>query len=132
MEGGEDRPCPLEAGVQGHQRPSGSSAPALPLGSGCSVGTKFHWWIAGNQFARKVDTDHYETLMVGLKGKIGHKRPYRRGFSYEYPDQPDRGGNVAAFMRKAAKYLLEEEEAYKKWRTGGSGGTVRDVVDRRW
>jgi hypothetical protein len=57
-----------------------------PEGSGCPVGTQFHWYILADQRVRKVDKDSYETYMRGLKYKVGHRRPHWRRMSYEYPD----------------------------------------------
>ena len=83
---------------------------SAPEGSGASKGTQFHWFIAANQIARKVDADHYETFMTGLKKKIGHKRPYWKQFSYDYPEQRGRNQEIAAFLRQATRYFIEEEE----------------------
>ena len=58
-----------------------------PTNSGASIGTKYHWYIIADQIATKIDPNSYETEMKGIKLKVGHKRPYWRKFSYNYPDQ---------------------------------------------
>jgi hypothetical protein len=45
-----------------------------PEGSGVSVGTEYHWFIAAHQNVRKLDASDYTTSMTGLKFKIAHKR----------------------------------------------------------
>ena len=81
-----------------------------PEASGPGTGTEYHWFIAANQFVRKVDADHYETFMKGLKGKIGHKRPHWKDFSYSYLEQNNKNQQIAAFLRGAGKYFIEEEK----------------------
>ena len=58
-----------------------------PNNSGASINTKFHWYIIADQIATKIDSNSYMTSMNGVKFKIGHKRPYWRAFSYNYPEQ---------------------------------------------
>ena len=58
-----------------------------PKNTGASVKTKFHWYIIADQIATKIDENTYMTSMKGVKFKLGHKRPYWRTFSYNYPDQ---------------------------------------------
>src|SRR5688572_3786902 len=58
-----------------------------PEGSGAKVGTQFHWLILAHQFVRKVDSDTWETRMVGSKYKVAHKRPHWLLWSCEYPGQ---------------------------------------------
>jgi hypothetical protein len=58
-----------------------------PENSGAARGTTFHWYILADQKATKLDNDSYQTIMEGLKFKIGHKRPHWKMFSYEYDDQ---------------------------------------------
>ena len=82
---------------------------SAPEGSGAAAGTEFHWFVAANQVARKVDADHYETLMTGLKGKLGHKRPHWKDFSYTYPEQQSKNQQIAVFLRKAARYFISED-----------------------
>ena len=62
-------------------------ANAAPVGSGVGPGSEYHWYILASQKVKKVDANAYETFMHGLKFKVGHKRPYWRSFSYEYPEQ---------------------------------------------
>ncbi len=58
-----------------------------PLNTGASINTKFHWYILADQIATKIDSNSYRTSMKGVKFKIGHKRPYWKSFSYNYPNQ---------------------------------------------
>lgn len=58
-----------------------------PINSGASTNTKFHWYIIADQIATKIDSNSYMTSMRGVKYKIGHKRPYWKTFSYNYPNQ---------------------------------------------
>ena len=78
-----------------------------PENSGCPVDTEYHWYIIADQRVRKVDKDSYETLMSGLKFKVGHKRPHWRMMSYEYPDSVPYREQVKRILRRA----LEELEA---------------------
>ncbi|MFW9874797.1 MAG: hypothetical protein ACFFG0_16945 [Candidatus Thorarchaeota archaeon] len=57
-----------------------------PKNSGVARKTKFHWYIIADQVATKIDENSYMTSMKGVKFKIGHKRPYWRTFSYNYPN----------------------------------------------
>ena len=58
-----------------------------PKNTGANIKTKFHWYIIADQIATKVDENSYMTSMKGVKFKLGHKRPYWRTFSYNYPNQ---------------------------------------------
>ena len=58
-----------------------------PKNTGANNKTKFHWYIIADQIATKIDENSYMTSMKGVKFKIGHKRPYWRAFSYDYPNQ---------------------------------------------
>lgn len=58
-----------------------------PSNTGASLNTKFHWYIIADQIATKIDSNSYMTSMKGVKFKIGHKRPYWKSFSYNYPNQ---------------------------------------------
>lgn len=60
--------------------------PAPPQ-SGAAVGTKYHWYIIADQIAEKLDANCYNTLMKGVKFKVGHKRPNWSDFSYKYAEQ---------------------------------------------
>ncbi|MFX1503457.1 MAG: hypothetical protein ACFFDH_21015, partial [Promethearchaeota archaeon] len=48
---------------------------------------KFHWYIIADQIATKITDNSYMTSMKGFKFKVGHKRPYWKTFSYNYPEQ---------------------------------------------
>ncbi|MFX0023564.1 MAG: hypothetical protein ACFE9S_14655 [Candidatus Hermodarchaeota archaeon] len=58
-----------------------------PSNTGASINTKYHWYIIADQIATKIDENSYITSMKGIKFKIGHKRPYWKSFSYNYPEQ---------------------------------------------
>lgn len=58
-----------------------------PTNTGASINTKFHWYIIADQIATKINENSYMTSMKGVKFKIGHKRPYWKTFSYNYPEQ---------------------------------------------
>ena len=45
------------------------------------VGIEFHWFVFGDQIARKVDRDSFETLMTGTRCLLGYKKPSWRQFS---------------------------------------------------
>ena len=85
------------------------SKPA-PAGSGCALGTGYHWLVIADQCVKKVSTDEYQTLMEGVKFKIGHRRPYWRNWSYTYAEQPTyRQRLISALKSELAR--LEAEEA---------------------
>ncbi|MFX1310089.1 MAG: hypothetical protein ACFE8C_10365 [Promethearchaeota archaeon] len=71
-----------------------------PSNTGASINTKFHWYIIADQIATKIDNNSYMTSMKGIKFKIGHKRPYWRNFSYNYPEQ-------LSYKEKVIKILEE-------------------------
>jgi hypothetical protein len=73
---------------------------AAPVGSGVPLGTSYDWYIVADQKVEKLDADTYATVMEGTKFKIGHKRPYWKGFSYTYPCQ-------ASYRRKVIDALKE-------------------------
>lgn len=50
-------------------------------------GTQYHWYFIGDQIVRKIDENTYQTDLNAIKYKLGHKRPYWKGFSYTYEDQ---------------------------------------------
>ena len=58
-----------------------------PVNTGASINTKYHWYILADQIATKIDNNSYMTSMKGVKFKLGHKRPYWKTFSYNYPEQ---------------------------------------------
>ncbi|MBD3196796.1 MAG: hypothetical protein GF317_17195 [Candidatus Lokiarchaeota archaeon] len=60
---------------------------SAPRNTGASIQTKYHWYLLGDQIATKLDANSYLTTFKGIKYKIGHKRPYWKKFSYEYPEQ---------------------------------------------
>jgi len=72
-----------------------------PVGSGCDLGTQYHWLIVGNQYVRKVDADTYETMMKGLKFKVGYRKPYWRKWSYEYIRQEERENTTDGYLTYA-------------------------------
>lgn len=81
-----------------------------PEGSGADPGTKYHWYILGNQRVRKVDKDTYQTMMEGLKYKLAHKRPYWKRWSSEYPDQRSRDDRLEEILEAALKRVRERKK----------------------
>ena len=78
-----------------------------PINSGASINTKFHWYIIADQIATKIDSNSYMTSMRGVKYKIGHKRPYWKTFSYNYPNQKN-------YKERVIKLLEEILDELKK------------------
>lgn len=60
---------------------------SAPMNSGAAIKTKYHWYIIADQIATKINNNSYMTSMKGIKFKVGHKRPYWKTFSYNYPEQ---------------------------------------------
>lgn len=58
-----------------------------PENSGAGIGSGFHWYIIADQKAIKIDENTYKTDLMGVKYKIGHKKPNWRNWSYKYPSQ---------------------------------------------
>ncbi|MFX1328344.1 MAG: hypothetical protein ACFE91_09380 [Promethearchaeota archaeon] len=75
-----------------------------PNNTGASINTKFHWYIIADQIATKIDENSYITSMKGIKFKIGHKRPYWKTFSYNYPNQISYKDRVIEILEE----ILEE------------------------
>lgn len=82
---------------------------SAPLNSGAGEGTDYHWLILADQHGVKLDNDQYKTLMVGTKYKMGHKRPYWRGFSYNYPEQKSYRQSLIEKLEAVVKQLKAEE-----------------------
>jgi hypothetical protein len=76
-----------------------------PTNSGASIGTKYHWYIIADQIATKIDPNSYETEMKGIKLKVGHKRPYWRTFSYNYPEQICYKERIIEILERCIKEL---------------------------
>lgn len=76
-----------------------------PINTGASINTKFHWYIIADQIATKIDNNSYMTSMKGVKFKIGHKRPYWRTFSYNYPNQPSYKERVIKILEEILSEL---------------------------
>lgn len=58
--------------------------PQAPVGTGALNNTKYHWYIIADQKVNKIDANTYNTIMTGLKYKVGHKRPNWNHWSYQY------------------------------------------------
>jgi hypothetical protein len=71
--------------------------------TGAAKGTIFHWYIIADQLATKLDSDSYQTKMTGLKFKVGHKRPYWRGFSYDYDGQMNYKNRIKRLLKEILK-----------------------------
>ena len=78
---------------------------AAPPDSGAKPDSGYHWYILADQHVRKIDKDSYDTLMTGLKFKVGHRRPYWRRWSYNYPEQPSYEDRVKDILRQALMEL---------------------------
>ncbi len=86
-------------------------ARAAPVNSGAKVNTKFHWFIIADQIATKIDANSYQTTLKGTKFKIGHKRPYWKDFSYNYPDQEDYRAHVIRILEDTLAGLKGETKS---------------------
>lgn len=73
---------------------------SAPVGTGCEPGTAYHWYIGA---VRAQGGRGLESLMEGLKFKVGHRRPHWKGWSYEYPEQEVR----EEIVEEALNYLRE-------------------------
>ena len=58
-----------------------------PEGSGAPPKTEYHWYILTHQKVVKLDANVYQTIMKGIKYKIGHKRPNWNFWSYNYQNE---------------------------------------------
>lgn len=76
-----------------------------PEGSGVPVNTEYHWYITADQVVRKVSANEYQTMMEGLKTKIGHKRPYWKRFSYDYSGQQGYKQRLLDLLKESVKRL---------------------------
>jgi hypothetical protein len=76
-----------------------------PKNTGASIKTQYHWYILADQIATKVDENSYMTSMRGMKFKIGHKRPYWRTFSYNYPEQKSYKDRIIKILEETLKNL---------------------------
>jgi len=79
-----------------------------PNNTGASLNTKYHWYIIADQIATKRDNDSYITSMKGVKFKIGHKRPYWKTFSYNYPEQISYKEHIIRILEDTLKKLRAE------------------------
>ncbi len=77
--------------------------------TGAAKGTTYHWYIIADQKAKKLDKDRYQTRMEGVKFKLGHKRPYWKSFSYDYPEQLTYRERVIKILQEALVALEGEE-----------------------
>ena len=82
---------------------------AAPANSGAKQGTQFDWYIIADQKAVKINDDQYQTLMRGVKHKVGHKRPYWRKWSFEYPEQLTHRQRVIQILQETLGRLEQEE-----------------------
>ena len=79
-----------------------------PSNTGASINTKFHWYIIADQIATKIDSNSYMTSMKGVKFKIGHKRPYWKTFSYNYPNQVTYKQRIIKILEETLMKLKNE------------------------
>jgi hypothetical protein len=80
-----------------------------PEGSGVPLKTSYHWYIMADQQVVKTTKDDYQTVMRGLKFKIGHKRPYWKNWSYGYEGQPTYRQKLIGILQSALQQLILEE-----------------------
>lgn len=81
---------------------------AAPTNSGAADNTEYHWYIIANQRVRKLDSNAYDTLMEGLKFKVGHKRPHWRNWNYQYPDQKPEKDRIIEILENTLADLKGE------------------------
>lgn len=82
---------------------------AAPEGSGVPQGTEYSWYILANQVVKKTTKDEYLTEMIGEKYKVGHKRPYWKGFSYTYQGQKTYRQKLIEVLKEALVKLEQQE-----------------------
>lgn len=80
-----------------------------PEGSGVPVGTSYHWYILADQVVKKTTANEYVTEMSGMKYKLGHRRPYWRGFSYTYPGQQTARQKLIQVLKETLDELEKQE-----------------------
>jgi len=83
--------------------------PAPPK-SGVDIGTLYHWFIIAHQKVVKVDKDSYGTVLTGAKIKIGHRRPYWRDWSYNYPNNTSMRQRIINALEANLDRLKEDED----------------------
>lgn len=76
-----------------------------PVGSGAPVGTGYHWYILADQRVLKMDQDTYNTVMEGIKFKMGHKRAYWKDWSYNYPQQKSYNETLILILKQTIQQL---------------------------
>ncbi|MDP2755442.1 MAG: hypothetical protein Q8P40_13775 [Nitrospirota bacterium] len=81
---------------------------AAPEGSGVPLQTEYHWYILADQIVKKINANEYQTVMEGTKLKIGHKRPYWKGFSYTYNGQQSYKQKLLTALRETVQRLEME------------------------
>ncbi|MFX1316202.1 MAG: hypothetical protein ACFE9T_10085 [Promethearchaeota archaeon] len=81
---------------------------SAPVNTGASINTKFHWYIIADQIATKLDNNSYMTSMKGVKFKLGHKRPYWKTFSYNYPEQVSYKQRIIGILEEVISKLKKE------------------------
>lgn len=74
-------------------------------GYGPPAGYKVHWLLLCDQVVEKIDKDSYNTHMTGTKIEIGHKMPYWKAFSNEYPNNKQNEATGLSIYEWAEKYL---------------------------
>ncbi len=82
---------------------------SAPENSGAGIGTRYHWYIIADQIATKLNANSYNTIMRGLKFKVGHKRPKWKTFSYNYPEQESYKQRVIKILEAYLRLLKEDK-----------------------
>ena len=86
------------------------SVPA-PINSGVELQSAYHWLVVADQQVIKTSKDDYQTVMAGLKFKLGHKRPYWKMFSYGYKSQVPYKQKVINSLTQVIERLQQEVQA---------------------
>lgn len=81
--------------------------PTRNMGS-IEPGTKYHWMFIGEQTVEKIDENTYTTDLTANKYKLGHKRPYWKGFSYNYPEQKSLNQMKIQYLKEELDKIKEE------------------------
>ena len=74
-----------------------------PDDTGAQIGTQYHWYILADQKVKKIDANSYDTMMTGMKFKVGHRLPNWKHWSYQYPEQLSYKQQLIAILERALK-----------------------------
>jgi len=80
-----------------------------PIGpnKGAVIGTKLHWFIIADQIETKLDDNSYKSSIIGIRFRIGRKRPHWELFNYDpYISKKER---IIKILEDYIKKLREED-----------------------